>query len=113
MGSSDDNALAETINGLYKTELIKPRGPWRNGDQVEFATAEWVDWFTGGSFSTAATCHRRRWRLPTTLKPSPSHRRAVRPVSLRTCQADSWMVEKFQEWTDSTGTSPPWNSPGS
>ncbi|WP_425299416.1 IS3 family transposase [Nocardia cyriacigeorgica] len=45
VGSSYDNALAETINGLYKTELIKPRGPWRSVDQVEFATAEWVDWF--------------------------------------------------------------------
>ena len=39
------NALAETINGLYKTELIKPRGPWRTLDAVEIATAEWVDWF--------------------------------------------------------------------
>jgi len=37
--------LAETINGLYKTELIKPRGPWRTLDVVEYATAEWVDWF--------------------------------------------------------------------
>jgi putative transposase len=45
VGSSYDNALAETINGLYKTELIKPRGPWRTVDQVEVATAEWVDWF--------------------------------------------------------------------
>jgi putative transposase len=44
-GSSYDNALAETINGLYKTELIKPRGPWRNLEQVEIATLEWVDWF--------------------------------------------------------------------
>ncbi len=44
-GDSYDNALAETINGLYKTELIKPRGPWRTVDQVEIATAEWVDWF--------------------------------------------------------------------
>ena len=44
-GSSYDNALAETINGLYKTELIKPRGPWRTADAVEYATAEWVDWF--------------------------------------------------------------------
>ena len=34
-----------TINGLYKTELIKPRGPWRTVDQVEIATAEWVDWY--------------------------------------------------------------------
>ena len=45
VGDSYDNALAETINGLYKTELIKPRGPWRTVDQVELATAEWVDWF--------------------------------------------------------------------
>ena len=44
-GSSYDNALAETINGLYKTELIRPRGPWRTLEQVEIATLEWVDWF--------------------------------------------------------------------
>lgn len=37
--------MAETINGLYKTELIKPRKPWRTVDEVEIATAEWVDWF--------------------------------------------------------------------
>jgi hypothetical protein len=40
-----NNALAETINGLYKTELIKPRKPWRTIEEVELATAEWVDWF--------------------------------------------------------------------
>jgi len=56
VGDSFDNALAETINGLYDlracgcrttsaTELIKPRGPWRTPDAVEFASAEWVDWF--------------------------------------------------------------------
>jgi putative transposase len=45
VGSSYDNALAETINGLYKTELIKPRKPWRTIDEVEYATARWVDWF--------------------------------------------------------------------
>ena len=45
VGTSYDNALAETINGLFKTELIKPRSPWRTSDEVEFATAEWVDWF--------------------------------------------------------------------
>jgi len=45
VGDSFDNALAETINGLYKTELIKPRRPWRTVEQVELATAEWVDWF--------------------------------------------------------------------
>jgi putative transposase len=45
VGDSYDNALAETINGLYKTEVIQHRGPWRNIDEVEFATLEWVDWF--------------------------------------------------------------------
>ena len=45
VGSSYDNALAETINGLFKAELIKPRAPWRTLDAVEYATAERVDWF--------------------------------------------------------------------
>jgi len=45
VGDSYDNALAETINGLYKTEVIRRRGPWRNIDTVEYATLEWVDWF--------------------------------------------------------------------
>jgi transposase InsO family protein len=37
--------LAETVIGLYKTEVIRRRGPWRNLDKVELATLEWVDWF--------------------------------------------------------------------
>lgn len=45
VGDSYDNALAETIIGLFKTELIHRRGPWRNLDEVEYATLEWVDWF--------------------------------------------------------------------
>lgn len=45
VGDSYDNAMAETINGLYKTEVIRHRGPWRNINEVEFATLEWVDWF--------------------------------------------------------------------
>jgi putative transposase len=44
-GDSYDNALAETIIGLYKTELIRRRGPWKGIDQVEYVTLEWVDWF--------------------------------------------------------------------
>jgi putative transposase len=44
-GDSYDNALAETVVGLYKTELIRRRGPWRSLEQVELATAEWVDWW--------------------------------------------------------------------
>ena len=45
VGDSYDNALAETIIGLYKTEVIRQRGPWRNLDEVEYATLMWVDWF--------------------------------------------------------------------
>ena len=45
VGDSYDNALAETINGLFKTEVIHRRGPWRNLEAVEFATLAWVDWF--------------------------------------------------------------------
>jgi putative transposase len=45
VGDSYDNALAETINGLFKTEVIRRRGPWRNMEAVEFATLEWVDWY--------------------------------------------------------------------
>ena len=45
VGDSYDNALAETINGLYKTEVIRQQGPWRNIEEVEFATLTWVDWY--------------------------------------------------------------------
>jgi transposase InsO family protein len=45
IGDSYDNALAETIIGLYKTEVIRRNGPWRNIEGVEFATLAWVDWF--------------------------------------------------------------------
>ena len=45
VGDSYDNALAETIIGLYKAEVIHRRGPWRHLEAVEYATLEWVDWF--------------------------------------------------------------------
>jgi putative transposase len=45
VGDSYDNALAETINGLCKAEVIHRRGPWRSFEAVEYATLEWVDWF--------------------------------------------------------------------
>ncbi|MGH8338137.1 MAG: IS3 family transposase, partial [Gammaproteobacteria bacterium] len=44
-GDSYDNALAETINGLYKAEIIHRRGPWKTREAVELATLEWVSWF--------------------------------------------------------------------
>jgi transposase InsO family protein len=45
VGDSYDNALAETVIGLFKTEVIRRRGPWRHAEAVEFATLEWADWF--------------------------------------------------------------------
>ncbi len=44
-GDSYDNALAESMIGLYKTELVRNRGPWKGLDDLELATLEWVDWF--------------------------------------------------------------------
>ncbi|WP_188973974.1 integrase core domain-containing protein, partial [Neoroseomonas lacus] len=45
VGDSYDNALAESINGLYKAEVIHRRGPWRSLEAVQFATLEWIGWF--------------------------------------------------------------------
>jgi putative transposase len=45
VGDAFDNALAESVIGLFKTELTKPGGPWRTVEQVEIATLEYVDWF--------------------------------------------------------------------
>ena len=45
VGDSYDTALAETVIGLYKAEVVHRRGPWRGFEAVEFATLEWVDWF--------------------------------------------------------------------
>lgn len=45
VGDSYDNAMAETINGVYKTEVIEHEGPWQGKSDVEFATLDWVDWY--------------------------------------------------------------------
>lgn len=45
VGDSYDNAMAEALNGPYKAELIRARGPWRTRHQAEFATIEWIDWY--------------------------------------------------------------------
>ena len=45
VGDSYDNALAESAIGLFKTELVRRRGPWRTHDQLEIAALEWIDWF--------------------------------------------------------------------
>ena len=63
VGDAYDNALAESQIGLYKTELIRPEGPWRDVDHVELETLNWVDWFN----TRAAPRVRRR---PHTLEAS-------------------------------------------
>ncbi len=65
-GDSYDNALAETVVGLYKTELIRRRGPWRTLEHVELATAEWVDWWNqrrlhGATDNLPPAEFERRW----------------------------------------------------
>ena len=52
-GDSYDNALAESVNGLYKTELIRARGPWRTADQIELATTAWVAWWNADRLHSA------------------------------------------------------------
>ena len=65
-GDSYDNALAETVNGLYKTELIRRHGPWRSLDHVELATLAWVDWCNHRRLlEPSATSHRPSTRPPT------------------------------------------------
>lgn len=46
VGDSHDKVLTENIIGLYQAEVIRARGPWKNIDEVEYATLEWVDWFS-------------------------------------------------------------------
>ena len=53
VGDSYDNALAESAIGLYKTEVIRRRGPWRQLEAVEFATLEWVEWFNNRRLLTS------------------------------------------------------------
>jgi hypothetical protein len=72
VGDSDD-ALAETINGLFKTEMIHRRGRWRSADTVEFATLVWVDWFN----------NRRLWSWSEISRP-PRRKRAIMPKATST-----------------------------
>jgi Integrase core domain len=78
--TTQNNALAETINGLYKTELIKPGKPWRSIEDVELATARWVDWYNHRRLYEycgdvpPGDVHPSNWRLPTTLNVGASRR---------------------------------------
>src|SRR5690606_18243648 len=62
VGDSYDNALAESVIGLYKSEVIWHQGPWRNAADVEFATLEWVAWFNSERLLEPGTSHLRSSR---------------------------------------------------
>jgi putative transposase len=72
VGDSYDNALAETVNGLFKTEVIRRRGPWRSLEAVEFATLEWVDWFN----------HRRLFEPIGNVPPAEAEARYYAPAEV-------------------------------
>ncbi len=86
VGSSHDNALAESVIGLYKTELIKPRRPWKGLDDLEIATAEWVDWFKPPpALRMLRRPHTGRSRARSLRSPpDPDNRRSLKLESLRT-----------------------------
>jgi hypothetical protein len=90
--SKSINALAEIINGLYKTEGIRRHGPWRSLEAVEFATLEWVDWFNHrrrlepiGNIPPAEAEARYYYRTPAKMTAS------VWPVILQLNQASAWV----------------------
>lgn len=77
-GDSYDNALAETINGLYKTELIHRRAPWKTREAVELATLEWVSWFN----------HHRLLESLGYIPPAEAEENFYRQQERQTVQAD-------------------------
>src|SRR6202012_3950925 len=78
VGDSYGNALAETINGLYKAEVIHRRGPWRSFETVEFATLTWVDWFN----------NRRLLQPIGTIPPAEAEARYYAMINEQTLAAD-------------------------
>lgn len=81
VGDSYDNALAEAVNGLYKTELIRRRGPWPTIEQVELATLEWGWWWNGQRLHAELDYPPRKSRPPTTLT---SNHQSRQPSALET-----------------------------
>jgi transposase InsO family protein len=77
VGDSHENALAETINGLYKAEVIHRRSSWRTREEVEWATLHWVDWFNNRRLLEPVATSRRPKQRRSTIRdpPSPPWRR--------------------------------------
>jgi putative transposase len=90
VGDAYDNALAESTIGLFKTELIKPRGPWRSVEQVEIATLEYVDWFNHRRLHSAAgDIPPAELRPPTTVNEQPHRNLSAQAISPRTRRGGS------------------------
>ena len=99
VGDSYDNALAETINGLYKTEVIHRCGPWRSFEAVEIATLEWVDWFNNRRLLDTHRQHSTRrssWRA--TMRRSmnsiwwPGSNQTIRTSRAQTSEENLFLV---------------------
>jgi hypothetical protein len=90
------NALAETVIGLFKTELIKPRGPWRTVEQVEIATLEYVDWFNHRRlFEACGDTHPPNSKPPTTVNSPPSPRPVTQARRSPDTPGVQWMVRSL------------------
>ena len=110
-GDAYDNALAETVIGLFKTEVIRRRGPWRSLEAVEFAALDWVDWFnTRRLLEPSATCRRPNTKHATMSRPqwldsrnSPSDDPGTVQVRVQDYDAtrNRWMVEDV--WPAASG----------
>jgi len=84
VGDSYDNALAESVIGLFKTEVIRQRGPWKHLDDVEYATLEWVDWFnTTRLFGPIGDIPPAEYETNHHRQNSPATRAGLKPTSLR------------------------------
>ena len=87
-GDSYDNALAETINGLYKAEIIHRRGPWKTREAVELATLEWVSWFNHHrllepiGYIPPVEAEANYWRQKSQVSATTKHARSI--IALRT-----------------------------
>jgi transposase InsO family protein len=95
-GDSYDNALAETIIGLDKAELIRRRGPWKGLDEVEYATLEWVDWFNHRRLLEPIG-HRPPAEFETAFqrKEKPSDPARLKEPSLRRTRGSSGVIEPW------------------
>lgn len=96
-GDSYDNAAAESLIGLYKTELIRRRGPWRGLDDVELATLEYVDWFNHrrlhgacGDIHRSSSRTSTTVRSPTSPRTSRQHRASTEPGAVQICCCTGW-----------------------